>query len=211
MTKCTVVIFSHPSRLDYRTMTLSLLMARQNRDVDVPYIWTGIGTKPESGNQDVQDFRDLINNTSLIPDGNDLLFLEDDIHPCFNALPYMVERDTPLLMTSFYNPYRKLGLNQGFIFSQAFKLPSSMVMRMRQEEFPQPHPKLQRDGIDQVVHRYLTRWNMPFYQHRSVVQHVGEASTWNKALTLKGNGRRAIDWPGPDTDAMLFDWSGVRR
>jgi len=44
------------------------------------------------------------------------------------------------------------------------------------------------------------------YQHRSLVQHVGEVSTWSKTAKLNANGRRSIDWPGPDVDALTFKW-----
>lgn len=147
---------------------------------------------------DIHDFRALIASRSL--EGSALLFLEDDVDPCINALPYMLDWDGPLV-TSFYNPYRRVGPNEGFIFSQAFKVPAPLVARMRAEPFPAPHQALQRDGIDQVIHRYLTRWGAKFWQHRSLVDHIGEVSTWNAALTLRGNGRRSIDWPGPDVDA----------
>lgn len=191
--------------------TIAHFVARED-EAPIFRVWTGAGVLPVAGqNQDISDFRALIAAPFLYE--KDLLFLEDDIEPCRNALQYMKSWEGPTavapmrMMTSFYNPYRKVGLNEGFIFSQAFKLPWVMVEAMRGEPFPPPHPKLQRDGIDQVVHRYLARWRLPFYQHRSLVQHVGEVSTWTPS-TLSGNGRRSIDWPGPNVDALTFAWGG---
>jgi hypothetical protein len=141
--------------------------------------------------------------------GNNLLYLEDDIAPCFNGYRYMLDWRGPKMpatergprMTSFYNPYRKADAwHTGFIFSQALMMPAQLVARMASEPYPPPHPQLQLDGIDSAIHRYLTRWKLPFYQHRSVVQHVGGVSTWTPS-TLAGGGRTAIDWPGTDADA----------
>lgn len=214
-THCVPVFFSHPGRRAILEKTIQLFWERDKiRGNDVATIWDGhdIPDGPPGQNKDVTDFRALIHSPIL--DGKDLLFLEDDIEPCINALSYMMQWDSPYIMTSFYNPGpssgRKYGANRGFIFSQAFKLSRDAIEVMRREEFPPPHPKLQRDGIDQVVHRYLERWRLPFWQHRSVVEHTGEVSTWNSKLTLRGAGRKSIDWPGPTVDALTFKWTGGR-
>jgi hypothetical protein len=186
------VVFSHPSRVELRAATLALLRERATVEAPPPLVWTGQGV-------DVADFRELLASPALA--SGDLLFLEDDVAPCLNGYPYMLAWSSPHL-TSFYNPGRPYGLGAGFIFSQAFKVPAALVARMRAESFPPPHPKLQRDGIDNVVHRYLTRWGLPFFQHRSVVQHVGEVSTWSPPARLDEPGRQAVDWPGPDVDAF---------
>lgn len=208
MNSCHAVFFSHPSRRDVLNKTIQLFCERRTSlQDDIPFIWDGhdVPDGPPGQNKDVTDFRALI--ASPILDDKDLLFLEDDIEPCINGLAYMMQWAPKIdFMTSFYNPGRPYGFNHGFIFSQAFKLPWSLVKRMRDEDFPPPHPKLQRDGIDGVMNRYLTRWCAPFYQHRSVVEHTGEVSTWNPKLTLRGSGRRSIDWPGPTVDALRFKW-----
>lgn len=207
------VIFSHPSRSLLRAQTLLRLMSRTTRAVPEPLVWTGDGAPCQlpaaeccgmlrgQRQRDIHDFRALIASPEL--DGRALLFLEDDVDPCINALPYMLEWECPppRTITSFYNPYRTYGKHTAFIFSQAFKVPAELVARMRAEPFPAPLQTLQRDGIDQVIHRYLARWRLPFYQHRSVVEHIGEVSTWDVRLTLDERGRRSIDWPGPDFDA----------
>jgi len=209
------VIFSHPARVDERARTVARLLERADRPPPAPIVWTGDGApcphRPEDccgllrgqRQRDVHDFRALIASPLV---RGDLLFLEDDVEPCRNALRYMIDWQHPS-MTTFYNPGRAVGMHpieHGFIFSQAFKLPAALVARMRAEPFPAPG-LLQRDGIDNIVHRYLKRWGLPFYQHRSLVQHVGEVSTWTTSK-LTGNGRRSIDWPGPDVDALTFKW-----
>lgn len=210
MSRTTVVMFSHPDRKKTMLETVGRFAARGNRTVIL--IWDGKDV-PESRNaiqnKDITDFRALIKSPHL--DNSDLLLLEDDLDPCINAIEYMAgyHGPGPYIMTSFYNPGRPMGYNLGFIFSQAFKLPWEVIRRMRTEPFPTPHPNLQRDGIDQLMDRYLKRWNNPFYQHRSVVEHVGEKSTWCDS-PLTDPGRQSIDWPGPTVDALTFAWHGTR-
>lgn len=215
MNLCQPVFFSHPSRREILEKTIQLFWERSDIRGTVAAIWDGHDVPDVAGqNKDVTDFQALIRSSIL--DGMDLLFLEDDIEPCKNALQYMMNWGVGSpFMTSFYNPGysaggRKYGMNRGFIFSQAFKLPHAMIETMRRETFPPPHPKLTRDGIDQIVHRYLTRWDIPFFQHRSLVEHTGEVSTWDDAAKLTDPGRRSIDWPGPTVDALTFKWTGGR-
>jgi hypothetical protein len=190
-----VVVFSHPARAVLRAQTLRLLRERATVEAPEPVVWTG-----DAGDC-IADLRALLASPLLA--SGDLLFLEDDIEPMQNGLPYMAAWQSPHL-TSFYNPScsrRVYGLNSGFGFSQAFKVPEALVQRIRAETFPPPHPKLMLDGIDNVFHRYLSRWGLRFWQHRSVVEHVGAVSTWTPA-TLEAPGRRAQDWPGADVDAL---------
>lgn len=208
MSRTTVVMFSHPDRKKTMLETVGRFAARGNQTViniwdghDVPEHWL------PGQNKDITDFRALIKSPML--DNSALLLLEDDLDPCINAIEYMAGYHLQHEMVSFYNPGRPLGHNRGFIFSQAFKIPTGLIWKMRREPFPAPHPNLQRDGIDQVMNRYLTRWNIPFYQHRSVVEHVGEKSTWCDS-PLTDPGRQSIDWPGPTVDALTFAWHGTR-
>jgi hypothetical protein len=197
-----VIVFSHPARGELRARTLRLLRERATVEAPEPIVWTG------GAGDCVADLRALI--ASPLLESGDLLFLEDDIEPCVNGLPYMARWSVPHL-TSFYYPscaQRRYGLQRrigGFEFSQAFKVPEALVQRMRAEDFPPPHPKLLIDGNDNVIHRYLTRWGLAFFQHRSVVEHVGDVSTWTPA-GLEEPGRRSQDWPGPDVDALTFAW-----
>jgi hypothetical protein len=197
----TVVMFSHPSRAELRARTLKLLTERCTVPAPPIVVWTG------DGRNDVDDMRALIASPLLA--SGDLLWIEDDVEPCMNALPYMAGfARVPHTITSFYNPRaaaRRYGINSGFIFSQAFKVPAALLARMRSEPFPPPHPK-QRDATDCVINRYLVRWDFGFWQHRSVVEHVGEASTWDPGATLDAPGRQSQDWPGPDVDALTFRW-----
>lgn len=201
---CNVVMFSHPARAAQREATLAAFAVSDPGHEII--VWRG--RPPGEGcNIDQRDIADFVDLIAWLPSG-DLLFLEDDILPCRNALAYM-KRWSVSTMTSFYNPnsqHRKAGsLCRGFIFSQAFKMPAQLVARMQSETFPAPLARLQRDGIDQVVNRYLRRWDVPYLQHRSVVEHVGDVSTWTTS-DLSGPGRRSADFPGPDVDALTFAW-----
>lgn len=210
---CQTVFFSHPSRSDMLSDTIHLFLDRESDIRGINWcIWTGhdIPSGPVGQHKDVTDLIALLASPMLT--GRDLLFLEDDIEPCRNALRYMVSWDCARQsrVTSFYNPSpgRKLGFNHGFIFSQALKIPWRLIERIRAEPFPPPHPKLQRDGIDQIIDRYLKRWSMPFYQHRSLVEHRGDVSTWDDRLRLTDPGRSSADWVGPTVDALTFKWAG---
>lgn len=199
-----LVIFSHPTRRAREVAELLERIRTRGGSGDTPpIVWTGDGGPVDVPAADIRDFMALLRAPFL--EGRDLVFLEDDVEPCQNAIPFMLEWGAAL-MTSFFNPCeqgRTYGLNRGFIFSQAFKLPWPLLERIRREPFPPDHPKSQRDGIDKVINRYLVRWNLPFLQHRSLVEHRGEVSTWTTS-TLAGAGRRSQDWPGPDVDAYAL-------
>lgn len=147
----------------------------------------------------------------------DLVLLEDDIITCKNALPYMAtwearDRVGFPIITSFFNPNynsvanRPIGLvdpklnpqgaSTGFEFAQAVKIPSALLQRMCDHEPPRRPPGL--DGGDMIINRYLRKWKLPFYQHRSLVEHVGERSTWTPAKLV--GARRARDFVGVDFD-----------
>jgi len=134
----------------------------------------------------------------------DLLFFEDDVRPCVNALPYMAAWSSPYV-THFFNGGRQpLGPRKlppgGFEFSQALKIPTRIVARLRAE--PATSRGL-KDGWDLAIGRQLHRMGEPLYQHRSLVQHVGFKSMWtpgnNLAKRLPGP-----DFPGVDFDALTL-------
>lgn len=139
----------------------------------------------------------------------DLVFLEDDVMPCRNALPYMVAWASPYV-THFFNGSRVAhGVRKlppgGFEFSQTIKIPARIVAKLRANP---PTSKGPRDGWDLAIGRQLAKLGEPLYQHRSLVQHVGFQSMWNPGNNLAKR-LPAQDFPGPDFDALtLFEARG---
>ena len=172
--------------------------------IEAPHGWITIhNNHPRRGSiAAMQDFGTMLEAVG----DRDLIFLEDDVLACRNALPYMVAWPGPYV-THFFNggwlPHgpRKLPPG-GFEYSQALKIPARIVRALRASPPVSIGP---RDGWDLAVGRQLARMGEPLYQHRSLVQHVGFTSLWQPGNELAKR-RPAQDFPGPDFDALtLFE------
>lgn len=134
----------------------------------------------------------------------DLVFIEDDVLPCKNALPYMVAWPSPYVTHFFNGSWTPHGLRKlppgGFEYSQALKIPARIVEALRKNP---PASKGPKDGWDLAIGRQLFKMGEPLYQHRSLVQHVGFDSMWTPGNNLAKR-RPAQDWPGVEFDALTL-------
>lgn len=138
----------------------------------------------------------------------DLIFLEDDVLPCVNALPYMVAWPSEHV-THFFNGSRlPTGLRKlppgGFEFSQTIKVPARIVGTLRANP---PTSRGVKDGWDLAIGRQLHKLGESLFQHRSLVQHVGFTSMWTPGNNLAKR-LPARDWPGADFDALTLFGKG---
>lgn len=168
--------------------------------IDVPAGWRAVWRMQDKRGS-VAALSDFVAMLDVVGD-RDLVFIEDDVMPCKNALRYMVAWDGPHA-THFFNPRGvAVGPRQlpplGFDFSQALKIPARVVAALRAAPPTSIGPK---DGWDLAIGRCLHRLGEPLYQHRSLVQHVGFQSLWTPGnnLAKRMPGR---DWPGADFDAL---------
>ncbi len=220
MKNTAVVVFAIPGREDTTAATLAALDGPGGGSklaCDRIFFWTGLPDPIEAPRGWITvhnmhgvrgsvaamgDFRKVL---ELVGD-RDLVFIEDDVLPCRNALPYMVAWANPHA-THFFNGSRApVGLRKlppgGFEFSQTIKLPARIVAALRADP---PQSIGLRDGWDLAIGRKLSKMGEPLFQHRSLVQHVGFSSMWNPASDLAKR-VPAQDWPGPDFDALtLFE------
>lgn len=134
----------------------------------------------------------------------DLIYLEDDILPCRNALPYMFAWASPLV-TSFHN-MRNLPVGpwkidaSGWCGTQAVKIPAPLLARFQAPDAERT--KSPRFAQDMVMSKRMSEWGELLHVHRSIVQHVGEMSLLMPGATLAGARKPARDFPGVEADAF---------
>jgi hypothetical protein len=219
LTAC-VVVFAVPGREDITSATLAALHGPgggSKLTCDRILFWTGLADpvaappgwitvhNKHGARGSAAAMGDFCKVLDIVGD-RDLVFIEDDVLPCRNALPYMAAWSSPYV-THFFNPMgqplgpRKLPLG-GFEFSQTIKIPARIVAALRADP---PRSIGRNDGWDLAVGRQIAKMGEPLYHHRSLVQHVGFTSMWNPGNELAKR-LPARDWPGADFDALtLFE------
>jgi hypothetical protein len=211
-----VVVFAIPGRESVTAATVAALEGRgggsqldcerilfwsaATAPIDVPAPWRAVWH--------VQDKRgsaaalgDFWAMLDVVGD-RDLIFCEDDVMPCTNALRFMAAWDGPHV-THFFNPMSqpfgpRILPPGGFEFAQTLKIPARIVAFLRADP---PTSRGLKDGWDLAIGRCLHRLGEPLFQHRSLVQHVGFTSMWTPGNNLAKR-RPARDWPGEDFDAL---------
>lgn len=218
MSGAVVVVFAIPGREETSAATLAALDGQGGAaqlDAEKILFWTGpvppiavpAGWRAEWRNHgergSVAALADFWAMLDVVGD-RDLLFYEDDVIPCRNAVPYMAAWPSPHV-THFFNPMGKpIGARPlpplGFEFAQTLKIPGPLVAKLRAAPPRSLGPK---DGWDLAIGRCLHKLGEPLYQHRSLVQHVGFTSMWTPGnkLAKRLPGR---DWPGADFDALTL-------
>lgn len=170
--------------------------------IEVPPPWQAIWRLQEQRGS-VAAMSDFAAMLDVVGD-RDLVFIEDDVRPCRNALRYMVAWDSPHVTHFFNAKGTTCGLLKlppgGFEFSQTLKIPARIVARLRAEP---PKSRGPNDGWDLAIGRCLYTMGEPLYQHRSLVQHVGHKSMWNPASKLAQR-FPGHDFPGVDFDALTL-------
>jgi hypothetical protein len=216
-----VVVFAIPGRESTTSATLAAVDGPGGGSklaCDRVFFWTGTAPpipaphgwvtihNDHGARGSVAALADFWKVLDVVGDDRDLVFLEDDVMPCRNALPYMVAWASPHV-THFFNGSRAPhGLRKlppgGFEFSQTLKIPARVVKALRASPAVSKGP---RDGWDLAIGRQLAAMGEPLYQHRSLVQHVGFQSMWQPGNNLAKR-MPAPDWPGEDFDALtLFE------
>lgn len=219
LTAC-VVMFAIPGREDISRATLAALDGPgggSKLTCDRILFWTGTAPPIEappgwitwhnnhSERGSAAALADFWRVLDVVGD-RDLIFFEDDVLPCRNALPYMLAWPSPYVTHFFNGGWFALGPRKlpkgGFEYSQAIKLPARIVRALRANP---PKSLGPRDGWDLAIGRQLAAMGEPLYQHRSLVQHVGFTSMWQPGNNLAKR-RPAHDFPGADFDALtLFE------
>ena len=139
----------------------------------------------------------------------DLVYLEDDVLPCRNALLYMHVWPSEKF-TTFFNirnlPHGPWTIdNAGWWGSQAAKIPARLLSRFQADGAEKT--KSLHFGQDMVMSRLLQSWKEQIYVHRSIVQHVGDVSIFQPGAKLTAARAPARDFVGYDYDAL----SGAER
>lgn len=138
-----------------------------------------------------------------------LLFLEDDIELCVNAVPYMFDFKVPdgLGWVQFFTPaplrsgsgYGLHVANPGTSrFLQAVKFPVDTVLALAQWWAA---ADIDHAGsADQALAKAAKALRLPWAAHApDLVQHVGETSTFDETKLTWW--RKSPDWPGQTFDA----------
>jgi hypothetical protein len=180
---------------------------------DLAY-WPG---KPSGQTADM--WRALIVTVQESPN-SDIVYIEDDVVGCKNALAKTVQWNSPYL-TTFINTRRfrpgvRLVDDHGFWPQQCIKIPCHVAKRLVAENPLAPkwqiikrpgwvitnrEPRVETGDI--IIGRMLRAWGLKYYQHQSLFQHVGEKSLCNPQATLSPL-RIAHDFPGIDFDALTL-------
>ena len=216
-----IVVLGCPGREELTFQTVALFDGHGGgADLDVPKVlyWNGRtpppavppGWKVEWGRKHDDDAdgpakrcRDDVWRMLRWAGDCDLVYLEDDVVPCRNALPFMVRWPIPLF-TTFFN-IRSLREGpwtidvSGFWGTQAVKIPARILSRFQAEGAEKP--RFAHFGQDMVFSDLLTAWKEQIFVHRSIVQHVGEVSIFQPRAKLTGARAPAADFPGVDFDA----------
>jgi len=215
-----VVVFAIPGREDVTGATLDaldgpggastltcerlLFWSAPTQPIAVPAGWRAHWHE-QAARGSVAAMGDFVAMLDVVGD-RDLLFFEDDVYPCKNAVPYIARLALPHVVHFFnasspMHPYgpRKLPPG-GFEFSQALRIPAAVVAALRDTP---PTSRGRFDGWDLAIGMCLHRLGLPLYQHRSLVRHVGFHSMWNPGNDIA---RRlpARDYPGDDFDALTL-------
>lgn len=214
-----VVVFAIPGREETTRATLAaldglgggsqldcdrvLFWSGPTGPIDVPPGWRAVWRMQDKRGS-VAAMSDFVAMLDLVGDDRDLVFIEDDVMPCKNALRYMVAWDSPHV-THFFNPFgHPVGPrpveSRGFEFSQTLKIPARVVAALRASP---PTSQGKHDGWDLAIGRCLHQLKEPLYQHRSLVQHVGFQSMWTPGNNLAKR-RPGRDFPGEDFDALTL-------
>jgi hypothetical protein len=142
----------------------------------------------------------------------DIVYLEDDVLPCKNALTKVVAWNSPyttlFINTRGVRPGVRLVDNIGFWPLQCVKIPAPVARRLAAEnplakQWQDKIPNLNINDGDLTIGRMLKAWGLMYYQHQSLFQHVGDVSLCNPRAKLTG-ARVAQDFPGVDFDALTL-------
>lgn len=216
-----VVVFAVPGREDVTGATLDALDGpggASTLDCERLLFWSAptpptievpIGWSKHWHNQtargSVAALGDFVAMLDVVGD-RDLVFIEDDVYPCRNAVPYMVRLASPHVV-HFFNassPMFPYGLRAlppgGFEFSQALRIPAPVVKALRASP---PTSRGRFDGWDLAIGMCLHRMRLPLFQHRSLVRHTGFRSMWNPGNDIAAR-LPARDYPGDDFDALTL-------
>lgn len=154
------------------------------------------------------DFRWMLDE---LEPGEAILF-EDDLQPCRNAVPRMLELDVPegCGARTYYSGGALNGIYtgratgthvlsaKGFRGSQAVRLPAWLLERLRAGHFDPPHV-----CQDVWLERVLEQLGLPIaVTCPSLVQHVGEDSLCSPGADLAGARAPSNNFPGEDFDAL---------
>lgn len=223
MSRCTITMMSLTGRETLTQQTIQLLNNRggargfdcrlfyfapdgRHQVLEVPANWT---VQREVWSGQLPDFWWLV---QTIPTDRDWLFLEDDLHPCTNAVIAMERMEVPedIGLLSFFdmrNQFDRVGIwrdpvNQYLWGSQAIKIPARVI------------PILQQYSRDEVTRaKFLGGWDTWIgmaVEHAgyrlghyapSLVQHVGMTSL-AYASTPHSHRPTTRNYPGEDYDAL---------
>src|SRR5262245_41016639 len=172
-----VMVMSTPGR---ELVTARMLADWHRQNPTSPPVWVHSSTvKPG-----IVAFYEMLEAS----DGDDVLFLEDDIVTARNFVEYARQWDAGWV-TSFFHVGR-LVLNTpvsatGFSLSQAVKLPAGVIARMLSRR-RRAHHYTHRGGQDDEIGAALSALGELVVYHRSLVQHVGaESVCWGPERTLE--------------------------
>lgn len=142
--------------------------------------------------------------------GQDLLYLEDDLKFCKNAIPYMCDYQVPrgIGWVQFFTPGPvSAGSGRGLhtappgtsMFNQCLKFSSNTARKLVEWN---KHDDGELCAADSVLRLASRELGIPWASHRpDLVQHIGEVSVYDDGRRLEW-WRVASDWPGEDFDAM---------
>ena len=161
-----------------------------------------------------------------------LLYLEDDVRPCLNAIPYMLATGVPddlAFLTYFptegqvsdhwanvaelgggpagFPLIRRLAASHYFSGNQCLAFPRRTI-----DYLARHYPHLSSpawnypNGADAWMGFLVAKGPQPFYGAHlpALVEHVGASSAAHPGLTLNDPNRRAACWPGCDFDALTL-------
>ncbi len=188
---CTLIYFTPPN-----TVPISL---------DLPQNWI---LQPETFVGPLPDFWTIL---ASVPADRDWVFLEDDIHPCLNAMLAVKRIEVPsdvgmLSFVDMQNEWPRPGIwrniSRWFYGSQALKIPASVIPHLQQFGRERRTFGLELNGgWDTWIGFAVEALGLKVAHYSpSLFQHVGQISIAN----LADSGRRTIafNFPGEDFDAL---------
>lgn len=221
-TPCEVIMLAAEGRADVTARTLAALSGDCGARKTLH--WVGESAPPPHEGWDLAywpgkprgsliDLWHALNMVVRESPGSDVVYVEDDVIGCQNALAKVVSWHSPYLTTFINTRHFKVGVREvddtGFWPLQCIKIPGPVAKLLSEQD---PMSKLWQDKKltsqhvqqgDLVIGRILRRWGLRYYQHQSLFQHVGETSLCNPGAKLSPH-RIAHDFPGVDFDALTL-------
>ncbi len=197
-------------------------ISRRLRQSGVPSAWDVIPLGPRAGSTEAM--RRLLVHASET--SADLLFFEDDLAFCRNAVTHMVQQKIPpsVGILSFFDMkevnkgaapglYRRPptgGDGMGLWGAQALKFPAEVVAWLATEDWYQLRFGTTRMASDQYMGALVARHekrNRMAVHIPNLVQHIGHSSACFPGLGLK-TWRRATNFAGREFDALALPEMG---